>query len=157
MSARDELAQLLSASLFERDVWIPEWPADEAKLYHSFNKYSDTEKEKRHNAVRALRFQKAADAVLARFAVVELPEEHFAGDYALAHIEGDEIHIDVCWIDSADDARKVAAALLRAADQLEKQLAEERGPDGGEVEVDWGARADDARDAQVDRENGVTP
>ena len=86
-------------------------------------------------------------------AVVELPEEHFAGDYALAHIEGDEIHIDVCWIEFADDARKVAAALLRAADQLETQLAEERGPDGGEP--DWGARADDARAAQVDRENEV--
>jgi hypothetical protein len=89
------------------------------------------------------------------YGVVQLPEEHFAGDYALVHIEADEIQIDVDWIDTADDARKVAAALLRAADQLEKQLAEERGPDGGEL--DWGARADDARDAQVDRENGVTP
>ncbi|MBP2208194.1 hypothetical protein JOJ86_005920 [Rhodococcus percolatus] len=96
-----------------------------------------------------------ADAVLARYAVVQLPEEHFAGDYALVHIEADEIHIDFGWIDTVDDARKVAAALLRAADQLEKQLAEERGPDGGEA--DWGARADHARDAQVDRENGVTP
>lgn len=87
------------------------------------------------------------------YAVVQLPEEHFAGDYAVVHVEGDEIHIDVCWIDNVDDARNVAAALLRAADQLEKQLAEDRGPDGSEL--DWGARADDARDAQVDRENGV--
>lgn len=96
-----------------------------------------------------------ADAVLARFAVVELPEEHFAGDYALVHIEADEIHIDVGWVDSADDAHKVAAALLRAADQLEKQLAEEHGPDGGDL--DDGAAADRAHDARVDRENGVTP
>ncbi|MFC9555547.1 hypothetical protein ACFTWF_32450 [Rhodococcus sp. NPDC056960] len=83
-----------------------------------------------------------ADAVLTRYAVVELPEEHFAGDYAVAHIEADEIQIDVVWVDSPDDARKVAAALLRAADQLEKQLAEERGPD--DDEPDWGARADAA-------------
>ena len=88
-------------------------------------------------------------------AVVELPEEHFAGDYAVVHVESDEIHIDVSWIDNTDDARTLAGALLRAADQLDKQRAEERGPDGDEL--DWGARADDARDAQVDRENGVTP
>lgn len=107
-----------------------------------------------HQAVK-LGNEAAIDAILARFAVVQLPEEHFAGDYAVAHIEADEICIDVDWIDTPDDARKVAAALLRAADQLEKQLAEDRGPDGSEL--DWGARADDARDAQVDRENGVTP
>ena len=95
----------------------------------------------------------AAVAVLAQFGVVELPEEHFAGDYAVVHIESDEIHIDVSWIDNTDDARTTAAALLRAADQLDKQRAEERGPDGSEL--DWGARADDARDALVDRENGV--
>ncbi|MFE5699944.1 hypothetical protein [Rhodococcus koreensis] len=94
-----------------------------------------------------------ADAVLARYAVVKLPEEHFAGDYAVVHVESDEIHIDVSWIDNTNDARTLAAALLRAADQLDKQRAEERGPDGDEL--DWGARADDARDAQVDRENGV--
>lgn len=27
----------------------------------------------------------------------------------------------------------------------------------GEPEFDWGARADEARDVQIDRENGVTP
>lgn len=89
------------------------------------------------------------------FAVTKLPEEHFAGDYALVHIDCDEIYIDVSCLDNTDDARTIAAALLRAADQLDKQRAEERGPDGGEL--DWGARADDAHDAQVDRENGVTP
>ncbi|WP_054246413.1 hypothetical protein [Rhodococcus opacus] len=87
------------------------------------------------------------------YAVVQLPEEHFAGDYALAHIEGDEIHIDVCWIEFADDARKVPAALLRAADQLEKQLGGERRPDDGEL--DDGASADRAHDAAIDRGLGV--
>ncbi|MHA4848530.1 hypothetical protein L1080_003165 [Rhodococcus sp. MSC1_016] len=94
-----------------------------------------------------------ADAVLALYAVVQLPDEHFAGDYALVHIEADEIQIDVGWVDGPDDARKVAAALLRAADQLEKQLADERGPDGGEL--DDGAAADRAHDAAVDRGLGV--
>ena len=99
------------------------------------------------------------------FTVVQLPEEHFAGDYAVVHVESDEIHIDVSWIDNTDDARAVAAALLRAADQLDKQRAEERGPDGDELDsendcpcggcADMWERADDARDAQVDRENGV--
>ncbi|QDQ93734.1 hypothetical protein FND50_25225 [Rhodococcus sp. WB9] len=128
MTIRDELTKLLKRA------------GDNGSLFVQFN-------EKYWGPI--------ADAVLARYAVVELPEEHFAGDYAVTHIDGDEICIDVVWVDSPDDARKVAAALLRAADQLEKQLAEERGPDGGEL--DWGARADDARDAQVDRENGVTP
>lgn len=97
----------------------------------------------------------AAVAVLAQFGVVELPEEHFAGDYGVVHIDCDEIYIDVSCLDITDDARTIAAALLRAADQLDKQRAEESAPDGDEL--DWGARADDARDAQVDRENGVTP
>lgn len=96
-----------------------------------------------------------AAAIRKQFGVVELPEEHFAGDYALVHIDCDEIYIDVSCLDNTDDARTIAAALLRAADQLDKQRAEERGPDGGEL--DWGARADDARDALVDSENGVTP
>ncbi|WP_368681016.1 hypothetical protein R1X32_42630 [Rhodococcus opacus] len=126
MTIRDELTKLLKRA------------GDNGSLFVQFN-------EKYWGPI--------ADAVLARYAVIELPEEHFAGDYALVHIEADEIHIDVCWIDTADDARKVAAALLRAADQLEKQLAEERGPDGGEL--DDGAAADRAHDAAVDRGLGV--
>jgi hypothetical protein len=65
VNARDELIYILSESLTDRGVWIPEWPQDEQDLYHSFNKYSDQAKAERAEAVRALRFQKAADAILA--------------------------------------------------------------------------------------------
>lgn len=78
MNARDELIHILSESLTDRGVWIPEWPQDEQDLYHSFNKYDNQAKLDRAEAVRALRFQKAADALLAagcsKTAATELAE-----------------------------------------------------------------------------------
>lgn len=62
----------------------------------------------------------AADAILARFAVVELTAENVDGFYAWGNvlIEGDKINVGG-WIHGPDTARRVAASLLRAADQIE--------------------------------------
>ena len=69
---------------------------------------------------------KAIDALEeAGYAVVKLPEERRDGHYGVVSIEGDEILIDRTWCDGPMDACIVASQLLRAAWQLDHQLAEE--------------------------------
>jgi len=61
-TARDDLAEVLAYTLYERSQWVREWPADEAALHRDHNAWEDFAE--RAAKVRALRFQKAADAII---------------------------------------------------------------------------------------------
>lgn len=62
-TARDQLAALLAEQLYDRGEYVAAWPADERDLHRDHTQWTDwldrTEK------VQALRYRKAADALLA--------------------------------------------------------------------------------------------
>jgi hypothetical protein len=141
MSARELLHQTLSESLFDRGPNVREWPEDERDLHRNPDWSSFTE---RAAAVEALRFQKAADAVLAAldaagYALVELSKPDDTGNYRRPAADGKKRRTRVT-IDSEfygkpqaviddgsgrtymgpNDARDIGAALFSAAKEIDQ-------------------------------------
>jgi hypothetical protein len=68
MHDREDLARLLAEQLYDRGEYVPDWPEDEKTLHRDHTAWTDFAD--RETKVQALRFQKAADAVLREFLVV---------------------------------------------------------------------------------------
>lgn len=109
VSMRDVLVQLLAEHLYDRGHDVREWPADEQALHRADGWRSFSE---RNEAVRRLRFEKAADAIGARFTVLDGPPR--GTRYACVWTHGGK----PCARRADDEAHAVRTALMMRDQQL---------------------------------------
>ncbi|MGY1946626.1 hypothetical protein [Nocardia asiatica] len=88
MSMRDQLAALLAEQLYDRGSYVPDWPKDERDLHRDPDAWNSFDE--RRAKVQRLRFEKAADAILAEFQVGARFEISEGSVYRNEH--GGELH-----------------------------------------------------------------
>lgn len=95
---RDQLADLLAEHLYDRGEYVADWPEDERALQRDINAWTDFRD--RAEKVQRLRFEKAADAVIAFTGgwrppprVIETPEELDALSTGTAILASGEVYL----------------------------------------------------------------